>query len=163
MTTNAKILIPDREWIIRDDHEKVGSISKSKSGYLVMRNGKSVGFKDLADIKTKFGIAIFEESINKVRRDPENDKSFSIYDFPCRTQPYNPVYSVKKQLPLYSKNHKSSSRYCAGYYVIKYDKGWIKSFCPKLITLDRHLYQGPFRTLNEAKDLLNTLNKNEST
>lgn len=159
MNSTAKVLVPDQEWIIQDNQKKIGSISKSKFGYVVMQNGKSVGFENLSEIKAKFGIAIFEESINKVRRDTSVDKPYLIYEFPCRTQPYNPVYSVKNRLPLYSKNPKSKSQYCAGYYAIQFGKGWGKAFCPKLITIQRYPYHGPFKTMNEVKTLLHTLNK----
>ena len=87
----------------------------------------------------------------------------TIYNYPCRTKPYNPVYNVKSRLPLYTKNLKSKSRYCAGYYVIQFQKGWLRSYCPKLITLERNPYQGPFKTSQEMKAVLNILNKNETT
>jgi hypothetical protein len=69
------------------------------------------------------------------------------------------VYNVRKKLPLFAKSDKSKSQYCAGYYVIKFRKGWVKSLCPKLITLERNNYYGPFKTENEMKIVLNTVNK----
>jgi hypothetical protein len=49
--------------------------------------------------------------------------------------------------------------YCAGYYVIQFRKGWVKSFCPKLITLERYPYKGPFKTEEEMKTTLSQLSK----
>jgi hypothetical protein len=69
------------------------------------------------------------------------------------------MYNVKKKLPLFAKSDKSKSQYCAGYYVIKFRKGWVKSFCPKLITLERYPFQGPFKTESEMKSTLNIVNK----
>ena len=158
MNSTAKVLIPNKEWLLKDGTTKIGSVAKSKKGYIFLKKGKQIGFKDLAEINAQFGIAIFEESIKKSKKEV-NEDSHSIYDFPCRTQPFNPVYSVKDRLPLYTKNLKSKSRYCAGYYVIKFQKGWLKSFCPKLITLERNQYQGPFKTPQEMKVVLNKLNK----
>jgi hypothetical protein len=158
MNSTAKVLIPNKEWLLKDGTTKIGSVAKAKKGYVFLKKGKQVGFKDLAEINAQFGIAIFEESIKKSKKEVTED-SHCIYDFPCRTQPFNPVYSVKDRLPLYTKNLKSKSRYCAGYYVIKFQKGWLKSFCPKLITLERNPYQGPFKTAQEMKVVLNKLNK----
>ena len=80
MNSTAKILVPNKEWLITDDQEKIGSISKNKKGYTFLRNGKSVEFKDLTEIKNQFGIALFEESIKKHK--DSSDKNYSIYDFP---------------------------------------------------------------------------------
>ena len=73
------------------------------------------------------------------------------------------MFDVKRKLPLFTKSGDSKSLYCAGYYVIRFDKGWVKSFCPKAITLQRYEYQGPFKTSQEMKTVLNSLNKNETT
>jgi hypothetical protein len=69
------------------------------------------------------------------------------------------MYDIKKKLPLFTKSGDSKSLYCAGYYVIKFDKGWVKSFCPKLITLQRYPYQGPFKTEIEMKQVLSNVSK----
>ena len=157
MRSTAKILIPDQEWLVKDNNKKIGSITKSEKGYIFHKKGKQIGFNDLAEIKKQFGIAIFEENLQKIKHEPTNDNYF-IYDFPCSSKPYDPVYSIKRKLPLYAKSSKSKSQYCAGYYIIKFQK-WAKSFCPKLITLERHQYHGPFKTKREMQTALNTFNK----
>jgi hypothetical protein len=157
----AKILVPDKEWLITDNHKKLGSISKEKKGYSFFRKGQSVPFKSLAELKEKLGIALFEESVKKTK--PQLVENLVIYDFPCSSKPYEPVYDVKKKLPLFAKSSKSKSQYCAGYYIIKFRKGWVKSFCPKLITLERYPYYGPFKMENDMKYQLNKINKHEAT
>jgi hypothetical protein len=157
----AKILIPEKEWLIKDNTKKIGSISKSKKGYNFLKNGYRIPFKTLSEAKEKLGIEFFEESIKKTKS--INSDSYVIYDFPCSNKPFEPVYNVKQKLPLFSKSLKSKSKYCAGYYVIKFKKGWVKSFCPKLITLERYPYYGPFKTEQDMKNQLNKLNKNENT
>ena len=158
MNSTAKVLVPNKEWLVTDNDQKIGAISKSKKGYIFHRNGKEVGFKNLADIKAQLGIVLFEEGIKRNTVDQEN-KGYVIYDYPCSSKPYEPVYSVKEKLPLYAKSAKSKSRYCAGFYIIKFRKGWVKSFCPKLITLQRYPYYGPFKTESEMKSTLNNVNK----
>jgi len=73
------------------------------------------------------------------------------YNYPTSCTPYNPVYDVRRKLPLFTKSKQSKSLYCAGYYAIKFNKGWVKSFCPKLITIERNPYRGPFKDKNEMK------------
>lgn len=154
----AKVLIPNKEWVVTENQQKVGAITKDKKGYHFIHKGQAVGFKTLNELKTQLGLELFEESFKKTRGDIDL-KSYVIYDYPCSSKPYEPVYSVKEKLPLYAKSAKSKSRYCAGYYIIKFRKGWVKSFCPKLITLQRYPYHGPFKTEFEMKSTLNNVNK----
>ena len=158
MNSTAKVLVPDKEWLVTENNQKVGAISKNKKGYVFHRNGKTLGFKNLNEVKAQLGIELFEESIKKAKKDVDN-KNHYIYDFPCRAKPYDPVYSIKNKLPLFAKSPKSKSRYCAGYYVILRGKGWATSFCPKLITIQRYPYHGPFKTEAEMKAVLNSVSK----
>lgn len=157
MNSTAKILVPNKEWLIKKNNLKIGTVAKSKKGYVFLRNGQSIGFKDLAEVNSQFGVALFEESIKKHKS--EQPKNFSVYDFPCGGRPYDPVYNIKQKLPLYSKSTKSKSLFCAGYYIIQFNKGWRKAFCPKLITLERYPYQGPFKSEDEMKFALSQANK----
>jgi len=158
LNSTAKVLVPEKEWLVKNNKNKIGSISKSKKGYVFLHKGKTVKFRDLNEIQEQFGVALFEDSIKKIKAESDV-KSYSIYEFPCSSKPYEPVYSVKEKLPLYAKSAKSKSQYCAGYYVIKFRKGWVKSFCPKLITLQRYPFHGPFKTEVEMKTTLNNVNK----
>ena len=56
------------------------------------------------------------------------------------------ISSVNKFM-IEEKNNKSNSVHSAGYYIVQYpSNGWTRSFCPKLVTLERYPYQGPFKT-----------------
>jgi len=155
MTPISKTIVPNKEWIIKEDQRKIGSISKDKKGYTFLKNGLRFEFKSLKEIKEELGI---KELSKEVLLNPTKDSSNSIYGYPCSAVPFDPVYNVKKKLPLFAKSEKSKSQYCAGHYVML-RKNWIKTFCPKLITLERYPFYGPFKTEQEAKELLNKLNK----
>lgn len=161
MKINSKILIPNKEWIIKTDDSKLGSISKVKKGFNFLKKGQKIFIKSIDEIQNFFGIEI-NESILKTSNISYNLNQNTIYDFPCSSKPYEPIFNIKKKLPLFTKSSKSKSKYCAGYYVIKFRKGWVKSFCPKLITLERYPYCGPYKTEQEMKSILYTLNKNET-
>lgn len=156
MNIESKVLIPNKEWIVKNGTEKIGSIAKNKKGYSFLRNGQSIIFKDLKQIQSELGINLAESKVIKFEMEPAN---YAIYDYPCSAKPYEPIYNVKKKLPLFAKSDKSKSQYCAGYYVIKFRKRWAKSLCPKLITLERYPYFGPFKTELEMKQTLNIVNK----
>jgi len=161
MNPSAKVLIPNKEWIIQENNNKIGSVSKFKRGYIFIKNGQSLFFKNLEEINSRFGININENNVHKFV--PLDTKDYKIYDFSCSSKPYDPVYNIKKKLPLFAKSSKSKSQYCAGYYVIKFRKGWVKSFCPKLITLERYPFFGPYKTEMEMKNQLNIINRYETT
>ena len=88
---------------------------------------------------------------------------FEIYNYPTSCAPHNIPYDVKKSLPLFTKSIKSKSLYCAGYYIIHFDKGWVKSFCPKLMTIERYQFQGPFKNKIEMKNALGQQNGKNRT
>lgn len=160
----TKPLIDGKFWLVEAEGEKLGTLTKEKKGYSFMRQGRKVDLADLAVFQTLFGITITEEQLKKEKsakttKIKDDKEGHSIYDYPCSSKPFNPVYDVRQKLPIYSKSDKSKSQYCAGYYVIKFRKGWVKSFCPKLITLERYEHRGPFKTELEMRTVLTSMNK----
>jgi hypothetical protein len=160
MSAVAKVLVPNKIWIVEDGGQKLGTLNKEKKGFSFYRHGKKINISSKEEIKTKFGENVRNEvdKIIKLNRVKVSEAD-NVYDFPCSSRPHNPVYNIKKKLPIYSKSKKSKSLYCAGYYVIQFRKGWVKSFCPKLITLERYKFKGPFKTEEEMKNAILFLGK----
>jgi hypothetical protein len=104
---------------------------------------------------TRFGVDIFEQSNTPKIEDEIQNDNFEVHNFPCSQHPYNPMFDVQKQLPVYTKTPKSKSQFCAGYYIICFEKGWRKAYCPKMITLSRYEYKGPMKTKLEMQQVLN--------
>jgi hypothetical protein len=160
MNAVAKVVIPNKSWIVEDSGVKLGTLNKEKKGFSFYRQGVKLDIKDAKEIEDKFGLALFEESISKIQKtNLKKTQDLSVYDYPTASKPHNPVYNIVKKLPIYAKSGKSKSLYCAGYYVIQFRKGWVKSFCPKLITLERYPYQGPYKTETEMRTVLNSISK----
>ena len=156
----AKVLVPNKFWIIETDGEKVGTLSKDKKGYSFLYRGQKIEVGDLKEIKERFGITL-DQSV--VKKEPKiKDLPQDIYGFPMNGKAYGPLWNVKKHLPIYAKSSKSKSLYCAGYYVIRFKKGWVKSFCPKLITLERYEFKGPFKTELEMRTILNNVSRDSN-
>ncbi len=148
MNTVGKPLIPNKEWIIENNGKKVGTLSREKKGYVFLSKGIKVQFQDLKEAEQVMDLYL-ETPCSKI-----DNKEKNVYGFETKTVPHNPLYDVKRKLPIYTKSAKSISKHCAGHYIIKFPKGWVKSHCPKLITLERYPYRGPFKTEQESRQEL---------
>ena len=155
MTVKAKELLKDKFWIVEQDGEKAGTISVADDRYVYSCHSGPKFFKKINQFKKIIGTEVTWSSVETKIADAE----FEVNGYPTSCEPYNAIYDVKKKLPLFTKSEKSKSLYCAGYYIIRFDKGWVKSFCPKLITVERYKYRGPFKTDFEMKQELSRANK----
>jgi hypothetical protein len=153
---HAKPVVDGKFWIVEEDGEKIGvlKITEQKKYILSIKDSVKT-FENKKSLFNTFGENFFTIQSHKHQEETE----LSIQGYPTSSEPYNPIFDVKRKLPLFTKSDNSKSMYCAGYYIIKFDKGWVKSFCPKLITLERYPYQGPFKTDLEMKQRLANANR----
>ena len=156
MTIKAKPVLKDKFWIVERDNQKIGTMSWNDDRYMFSSQSETCFFENKNQIKKKFGVIVWggDASIND-----HAIKDHSVNGFPTSVHPYNMLYDVKRKLPLFTKSNKSKSTYCAGYYIIKFDKGWVKSFCPKLITVERYEFRGPYKTELEMRQELSNANR----
>ena len=149
----AKPVLDDKFWIMEQDGVRVGTLTISDDKYMFSGADGVKFFDNKRQLERKLGKTVFEikEHIDEII-----DKN--VHGYPTSCAPYNPMYDVKRRLPLFTKSEKSKSLYCAGYYIIHFDKGWVKSFCPKLITVERYENKGPFKTELEMKQELSRAN-----
>ena len=156
MTLKAKPILKDRFWIVENDGEKIGTMSLSDDRYMFSSSVETCFFDNTRQMKKKFGVNIeWGDEITL----SDASTNYTVHNYPTSVKPYNEMYDVKRKLPLFTKSNKSKSAYCAGYYIIHFDKGWVKSFCPKLITIERYEYRGPFKTELEMRQELSRANK----
>jgi len=150
----AKEVLKNKFWIVEDNGSNVGTISYNNDHYIVQTNKKSSPqvYVSKSSIKKNLG-NITWTSLKVV----ENNEYF-VHDFPTNCKPFNGMFDIKRKLPLFTKSEKSKSVYCAGYYIIQFNKGWVKSYCPKLITIERYNSKGPFRTDLEMRQQLSKAN-----
>lgn len=154
---HAKPIIENKFWIVEKDGEKFATLRKSEDNRFVMSNETGIKIYETKESLTRqFGKDFFVAKIIKEADDAEPNE---VHGYATSTTPHNAMFDVKRKLPLFTKSGDSKSLYCAGFYVIKFDKGWVKSFCPKLITLQRYEYQGPFKTEIEMKQRLSNVSK----
>ena len=157
MTIKAKPVLKDKFWIVEQDGVRIGTLGISDDKFVLSSNEDVKFFDSKRQLEKTFGKDLFEKFITEKVTEKVVDKE--VHGYATTTVPHNPMYDVKRRLPLFTKSDKSKSIYCAGYYIIKFDKGWVKSFCPKLITIERYEYQGPFKTDFEMKEALSRANR----
>ncbi len=164
MTINAKTLIKDKFWILEENGQKVGTLQKQdNNGWIFLsRKEKREIFHTQESLREKFGIDITNIP-EEEKKEEISEENLLVHGYPVSQQPYNPMFDVQKQLPIYSKTLKSKSLFCAGYYIICFEKGWRKAYCPKLITLQRYPYKGPMKTKLEMQQVLNNAIKEQNT
>jgi hypothetical protein len=154
---HAKPIIEGKFWIVEQDGEKFGTLRKNDDNRFVLSNALGVKiYETKIELTREFGKDFF---VAKIIKEADNSQPNEVHGYATSTAPHNSMFDVKRKLPLFTKSSDSKSLYCAGYYVIRFDKGWVKSFCPKLITLQRYEYQGPFKTDLEMKQVLANVSK----
>jgi len=155
MTVNAKEVLKDKFWIVESQGERVGTLTVNEEKQFMFTNTKgTVFFKNAKHLKNNLG----EIDWVKDNKTTINDADKEVYGYRTSCTPYNPLFNVQAKLPLFTKSEKSKSLYCAGYFIIKFEKGWVKSFCPKLITVERYETRGPFKTDLEMRQELSKAN-----
>jgi len=153
----AKEILKNKFWIVEDRGIKIGTLTLSEDKYMLNDKNGTHFFNTERQLKKTLGDLKWQNN-NVIK-----DITFEVHGYPTSYQPFTPMYDVKKRLPLFTKSGKSKSIYCAGYYVIEFDKGWVKSFCPKLITLEKNFFKGPFKTEFEAKQELQRVKSNRTS
>lgn len=146
----AKPVLEDKFWIVEKDGQKVGTIRNNDAGVTLNWSGDKRSFKHLEELQRHVRVKFVDKQIAVVDK-----QEYDVHDFPCKTEPFNAIYDLKRKLPLYTKTENSQSFFCAGYYVIHWEDGsHSPSYCPKLITLSRYNYEGPFKTRLEMTEVL---------
>jgi hypothetical protein len=146
----AKPLLKDRFWIVEDEGLKIGTLSKDSDGYLLVKSGETKHYDNKKQLVNIYGVNFFSKS-SITLENKQNDSPYEVYGYPARVMPVDPTYDIHKKLPLFKKSKLAKSIFCAGYYAVKFESNWFKSFCPKLVTLETNSYLGPFRSKEELK------------
>lgn len=147
----AKPIIKNQYWVVTDGDKKVGNVVADNNGFNVKLNGNSSHFKDTDDVKrsTRITFQPFKSDKSQIQ--------LPFANYPTTTKVYNSIFDIKRKIHLYTKSQKSKCYYAAGYYVINQTGINEVVFCPKYIFVQRYPYLGPFKTENDAKNMINNL------
>lgn len=147
----ARPVLKNKFWIVESEGNKVATIQASEDGgFVYVHEDLRERFASIK-LLSKAHNVIFDNTAPKKEKAQE---SHEVHGFPISQKPWNVLWDVKHQFPVYTKTSKSKSYYCAGYYIIKFNNGWVKSYCPKFITLNRYEFQGPFKSKAEMQEAL---------
>jgi hypothetical protein len=153
MTYKVKPLLENKFWIVEDEGVKVGTLSRDDEKFIFCNKGE-ISFHSESQAKKQFGKNFLTAKITN-----DNEEINDIHGYPTKGKSYNGMFDISRKLPLFTKSNKSKSVYCAGYYLIKFNTIWLKSFCPKLITIEKNQYMGPYKTEFEMKTALSYVNR----
>jgi hypothetical protein len=151
----AKPVVKNKMWIVESSGTKVGNImTVDEGGVVYIHDNEREQFPSIKILQKKYNIEFVKaEKPKKVKQDV-----YDVYGFPTNSAPNNEVLDVQRYLPIYTKGAKSKSFFCAGYYIIKFSSTWVRAYCPKLITLNRYEYQGPFKTQERMVEAMKEAN-----
>ena len=145
----AKPVVKDQFWIVTDGTEKVGNVIADGSGFEVKLNGSKAHFKNTNSIQKQTNIEFQTIKIDKTKKEaPFNE-------YPTTKKVYNSILDIKRKIHLFTKTQKSKCFHAAGWYVLFQGEEPTISFCPKYIFIQRYEYLGPYKTEDEAKNVIN--------
>ena len=142
----AKPVVANQYWILKQDDQKIGNIQASADGFVVKIQNQISSYKTIPMVRKKANIEF--EPAEKVSK-PATD---SVHGYSTGCRAHNAMWNVQLKLPLFTKTSKSKSWFAAGWYTVKQHRTWKPVQNPKLITLQRYAYHGPFKTKEEAND-----------
>lgn len=145
----AKPVVKNQFWIVTDGNEKVGNVIADGSGFEVKLNGSKTHYENTSAIQKQAHIEF------QVLKTEKNKQDLPFSEFPTTKKVFNSILDIKRKIHLYTKTTKSKCFYAAGWYVL--NQGSIPEvvFCPKYIFIQRYEYMGPFKTVDEAKSMIN--------
>lgn len=156
MSLLAKSVIKNKCWIVEEDGTKVATILASPVGVTYVHGTKRENFPNLKLLSDRYNIHIDKSKKEAIKRDP-----YDVYGYPSSAKVYNRLWDVQKKIPIFTKHPKSKSYFCAGYYLVKMNGQWTEVFCPKLITVNRYSFYGPYRTEEEMKSKTIAMDKDD--
>jgi hypothetical protein len=142
----AKPVVDNQYWILKQDDQKVGNIEAAGDGYRITMLNKTATYQTIPMLSRRENINF--EKPTKAKKQPAN----LVHGFEVSGRAHNAVWDVKHRLPLFTKDNKSKSWFAAGWYRVKQHRTWKVIQNPKLITLQRYTYVGPFHSREEAND-----------
>ena len=156
----AKTILKNKFWIVEDStNNKVATIQAVEDGTYVYVDRQSTRQKyPSIKVLTAQHNVVFDKVKKQKTTITDNQE---IYGYPISQKPHNVYWDVVHKFAVFTKNKKSKSFFCAGYYTIKFNHGWVKAYCPKLITLNRYPFKGPFKTKLESLEQARLLNNLE--
>jgi hypothetical protein len=134
-------VVKNKFWILSKNNIKVGQAKQTNKDIEVRIHGETAGKYPSVSAMKDSGLFEFMEMPK-----PTETITEEVHGFPTDQLAYNAVWNVRYGLPLYTQTAESKTWFAAGYYRVNISGTWIVQYCPKLITLQRNGYTGPYKT-----------------
>lgn len=149
-------------WIVKSRDQKLGLLNlTAQNRYTYLDSDSVMEFNTRQDLEQYLGTGRLTESRDIVNISEPAD--VYIKGYPVDYANPIPVYTddpdYRADLPLFRKTQNSDITYCAGWYAVGFDRGWKAGMCPKLSTILKYGYQGPFADKATAKAKTRALNR----
>jgi len=150
MNVKVKTAAPGLSWLVYEDDRKIAAVHRTDQGFLVAQQGVTTRATNTKAVRKKLGVAEWEP-------EEEIQSSFSkigLDGYSTDTDVYfDPVIELRRKLPLFTKVAGSKCYFAAGWYRVQIGSKYKVMHCPKLLTLNRNRFWGPFYTKEEAESL----------
>jgi hypothetical protein len=130
----AKTVIQDKFWIVEQNGSKIGTLKLDSDKYILYNNHNS---KEI----------VYDNLENFIVEDKKSKTFINdvVYGYPANTEQAHEI-DLLDNVPVFKKTATSSVYVAAGYYCLLFPMGWRPSFCPRIETLKKYTYTGPFKT-----------------
>jgi len=133
----AQEVIKDKFWIVYSNGSKIGTLRNIGQSYEF--------FNQSTDEKVHLDNMdeLFKTAKNSYDQKEQNIVNIGGYTTGC-TEIFD---SVEGDIPMFKKSKNAKTFYAAGHYIVKFlGMGWQWASIPKVETLTKYQYKGPFLT-----------------
>ena len=146
------IELTEVSWILYGDDEiPTGLIIQRQKKYTVLQTDKKFKFESKEKMFEHFGAFRFLQ-----RAEKQHDTK--VAGFPVLQ---DEVFNVDEtaEIPSFTKTANSNTKHAAGHWGIKFSDQYVTSFCPRVSTLTKYEYVGPYTDRIIAQSEVKRANK----
>jgi len=157
--------ITEKSWLVLTDDglQRIALLSEQKDKLVLIAKGAKTPFKNREEVNKFFNEDIFNNLIESAEEEEEVEYFINghpvDFDHPFEVKADADIVNEHPEIPLYTKTEKSTVYYAAGYYCLGFPAGWMPAYCPKLSTINKYEYKGPFKSDKEMKSILTKLRR----
>jgi hypothetical protein len=157
---NAVEILKGKFWVIVDCGTRVGLLQPTENDMFALTlNGVKTTYPTASAALKKNNIQLSKDT--DATTSTNSDEEFEVNGFPVNAKPFNVTVTEWPNVCTFTKTATSKAVLCAGYYIVKFKHGWVHSFCPKVDTLSKNEFLGPFKTELEMKEQLRLARKSK--
>jgi hypothetical protein len=149
--------LTNESWFLyTNDLEKIGILSKQKDSYFILASAINEKFNSWNEILNFFNISEF----TFIEDEKHSDSLFDIDGYPTDIE-FPIIKDLHSELKLiqYAKTDNSEIYYSPGYFCLHFPKQAMPAFCPKITTIQKYNFSGPFKSKEEMNIELTNLRR----